>query len=168
MHVEQLLRSDFWGCLSTFLTEPPGQLLAASPFQLGAGLRQELSHPVLSLPNKAVSGGNSCRSLHLLGPEPTPVFLSLPGPEATSATPGRQFPPCSPLPGTHSRHDPLSLQLIQLPCYSRGSRSSAPPSQHHGIRILPAGLYKCRVSSLKTTQTLLILTPASSYPLFTS
>lgn len=85
-----------------------------------------MSHPVLSLPNKAVSGGNSCRSLHLLGPEPTPVFLSLPGPEATSATPGRQFPPCSPLPGTHSRHDPLSLQLIQLPCYSRGSRSSIP------------------------------------------
>lgn len=72
-----LLRSDFWGCLSTFLTEPPGQLLAASPFQLGAGLRQELSHPVLSLPNKAVSGGNSCRSLPSPGPR---AHSSLPQP----------------------------------------------------------------------------------------
>lgn len=57
MHVVLLLRNDFWSCLSTFLTEPLGQLLAASPFQFGAGLRQELSHPVLLLPNKAVSGG---------------------------------------------------------------------------------------------------------------
>lgn len=123
MHVVLLLRSDFWDCLSTFLTEPPGQLLAASPFQLGAGLGQELSHPGLSLPNKAVSGGNSCRSLLSPGPRAhsslTLAFLGLRLPQPLVLPPGSSpsfylgwgdNSPLAPFPGSHSRHDPFFPQ----------------------------------------------------------
>lgn len=177
-----LLRSDFWGCLSTFLTEAPGQLLAASPFQLGAGLRQELSHPVLSLPNKAVSGGNSCRSLLSPGLR---AHSSLPQ-RVTLASLGLRLPqPLAFPPGLASAciwagKTIPSWLLCQAPILDVSLFPSANsttmlhglpllrPNTTESIRILPAGLYKCRVSSLKTTPTLLILTPASGYPLFTS
>lgn len=69
-------------------------------------------------------------------------YSSLPGPEAAPATQafplalapvfiwaGKTIPSSLLCQAPHSRHDPLSLRLIQSPCYM-GSRSSIPTPQN--------------------------------------